>query len=387
MTNPLTLILDLCAGPGGWSQALRALGLSDVGIELDPSACATRAATGHTTVRADIAFFPVHRLIRRLWGLIASPPCQGFSMAGLRAGWDDLDLIRRALADLAAGRDTRAELAARAADPRSLLMAEPLRYALAGRPEWVACEQVPGVLPLWRETARHLRAAGYSTWTGVLNAADYGVPQTRTRAILIASRIRQVHRPEPTHAKNPDAGVLFGPELRPWISMAQALGWSEPAIVNTRGQRRTPGGNEFCADRPAWTLTEKTRSWMLRAGTRTHSPVRGADQPSPTLVFGHALNDISWVRERPATTVGSTARIAKPGHRDRAHGERQFADSVRIEAWEAAVLQGFPPDYPWQGTKTKVFEQIGNAVPPPLARAVLAEATGLHSAVPLMAGS
>ncbi len=88
------------------------------------------------------------------------------SAAGLRTGWADLDEIPALLADLAAGRDTRSAFAARVADPRSLLIAEPLRYALAARPAWVACEQVPAVLPLWQRDRPHLQAAGYSTWTG-----------------------------------------------------------------------------------------------------------------------------------------------------------------------------------------------------------------------------
>ena len=141
------LVLDLFAGPGGWSHAARALGLKEIGIELDQSACATRRAAGHATIRADVAALPVAQLAGRLLGVIGSPPCQGMSAAGLRTGWADLDIIPALLADLATGRDTRSAYAAKVTDPRSLLIVEPLRYALAARPAWVACEQVPAVLP------------------------------------------------------------------------------------------------------------------------------------------------------------------------------------------------------------------------------------------------
>jgi DNA (cytosine-5)-methyltransferase 1 len=343
------LVIDLCAGPGGWSHAARALGLNEIGIELDPAACATRRAAGHLIIRADIAALPVAHLAGKLFGVIGSPPCQGMSIGGLRAGWDDFDAVLRLLADLASGRDTRAELAPEVADARSLLIAEPLRYALAACPAWVACEQVPAVLPLWEATARHLRAAGYATWVGILNAADYGVPQTRCRAFLIASRSRRVHRPEPTHDQNPGP-VLFGAELQPWVSMADALGWDQVPTVNTRGDRYTGGGNDFTAARPAWTLTKSARTWKLRQSTRAHATARTLDKPAGTLLFGPHLNNVSWTDEQGT---------------DR-----------RLTADQAAILQGFPPDYPFAGTRTKVFEQIGNAVPPPLAGAVLAVATG-----------
>jgi DNA (cytosine-5)-methyltransferase 1 len=77
----------------------------------------------------------------------------------------------------------------------------------------------------------------------------------------------------------------------------------------------------------------------------------------------------------------ATARIATPSARDRDPGWRpgdpwpsQFKNAVRISVEEAATLQGFPPDYPWQGSRTRCFLQIGNAVCPPLARLVVASA-------------
>jgi DNA (cytosine-5)-methyltransferase 1 len=55
-----------------------------------------------------------------------------------------------------------------------------------------------------------------------------------------------------------------------------------------------------------------------------------------------------------------------------AEGSREPGDAVRIGVEEAAVLQGFRADYPWQGSRSRRFLQIGNAVCPPLARLVVA---------------
>jgi len=85
-----------------------------------------------------------------------------------------------------------------------------------------------------------------------------------------------------------------------------------------------------------------------------------------------------WTKRRPATTVLSTPRISAPSARDRDPGWRpgdpwppQFQNAVRISVEEAAALQGFRPDYPWQGSRSRRFMQIGNAVCPPLARLVI----------------
>ncbi|MYS45669.1 DNA cytosine methyltransferase [Streptomyces sp. SID5998] len=336
--------LDLFAGPGGWSQGLHALGLTDIGIETDPAVCATRTAAGHATIRADVAAHPTAPLRGKVSGLIGSPPCQTFSAAGLRAGNTDLPLCHQALDDLAHGRDTRGELRAACTDTRSLLVVEPLRYALDLRPDWIALEEVPAVLPLFEHTARLLAGVGYSTWTGVLNAADFGLAQTRRRAFLIASRTRPALPPDPTHADGGTPTDLFGAGLPPWRTMGDVLG-CPPALVVTRGNHTT-GGSSFPTTGPSWAVTGRARSWMLKVGNRPSATRRRLDQPAPTLLFGKALNDVSWI-----DSDGAPVR--------------------RLAVEEAAVLQGFPAGYPWAGSRTKQFQQIGNAVPPPLATAVL----------------
>ncbi|MFF2228279.1 DNA cytosine methyltransferase [Streptomyces globisporus] len=448
------LIVEGFHGPGGWAEGRRILGLTTraVGMEWDAAACNTAKAAGHTVIRCDVATMPTAPFQRRVKGKVDSPPCQAWSRAGKGLGLVDQPLVHQAVEDLAAGRDTRAKLLTACKDPRSLLAAEPMRWHHDLRPEWIAMEEVPDVLPLWKQYAAILRTWGYSVWVGILNAADYGVPQTRRRAILIASRVRTVGPPAPTHTQHPGGEDLFGDNLPGWVSMADALGWNEGIVVNTRGERRTPGGNEFSADEPSQALVKSARSWVLRNGTQKNAAVRELDEPAGTLFFGARCNDVSWVlrngnqpnaavrssnepaptmafgnnsarvewvlksrrdsdawvakegprenrrvsepaptftgeahrwgwtQTRPATTVCATDRIAPPGHRDRSpKGESQFAspDTVRITQAEAAVLQSFPADYPWQGTKTKQFEQIGNAVPPLLAAHVLSAATGV----------
>lgn len=331
------MILDLFAGPGGWSEGLRILGMADIGIEWDASACATRAAAGHRTIRADVSAYPTAPFVGKVTGLIASPPCQDFSVAGKGAG--------------------------RTGD-RGRHVDEVIRWADALRPEWIACEEVPPVLPIWEDFATVFRSWGYSAWCGVLNAANYGVPQTRQRAFLIASRVRPALPPEPTHAKAP-APSLFGPELAPWVSMADALGWPE---VMSGGQ------------------------WVLRSGQTVAGADlarRPADRPALTVLSRSDL----WCWEQPATTVAGDPRITARCHHDEGSqgsnaksttqvraGDYEGTEPVKLTPAEALLLQSFPPGYPVQGTKTKRFEQIGNAVPPLLAAHVVASVADVQLA-------
>ena len=335
-----------------------------------------------------------------MWGLIASPPCQAYSLAGKRLGREDKPHVIACAHELAAGHDTRAEHQAQCADPRSLLIVEPLRFAVVLRPRWIAFEQVPPALELWTLFASLLTSHGYRTAVGVLSAERYGVPQTRRRAFLIASLDGPVRLPEPTHRSfnphHPDLVPAGDEELLPWISMAASTRLGLPGDqLHQRPYRRAVGAHVVSrapTNKPARTVDTRCGSWTVEPGAPEHATcgldtrqrhclVRPLRRPAPTLTAtGLANSRTFWACHRPATTVLGDARVQPPGHKRNRHDppgryqERRGERAIRITVQQAGILQGFRPDYPWQGSRGQQFMQVGNAVCPPVARAVLAEA-------------
>lgn len=299
--------LDLFAGAGGWDVGARRLGLKVDRVEIWNVANATAAEAGFATVHKDVTTFETRPYSHDLH--LASPSCKRYSISGNGAGRRALDQV---LTGVRLYRDGRVldhvQATALIGDADAALTLEPLRIALEGMPEFIAWEQTPAVLPVWQACAAVLAEHGYSTITGILDAADYGVPQTRRRAILLAQYgIDPVTMPPVSHSDP--------------VTMAEAIGWgmdSRPSMTVTGGGTYTGGAEPF---------GNAARKGMLREMEAGRWVARNAPGMRPTVA-------------------------------------------------EAATLQTFPADHPWQGSQGQKFQQIGNAVPPLLAESLIRHLVG-----------
>jgi DNA (cytosine-5)-methyltransferase 1 len=368
-------VLDLFAGAGGFSLGAHALTDYMWGIELDADAVATQKAYGMLSDRADITTLDPHNYAdqpryREMLGdtlhVHASPPCQSFSVAGKGDGRKHLEALGRAAYYIIIRGEHFEDLSE--VPEGSLLVLEPARWIHALRPDSISMEQVRSVLPIWESYAAGLRVLGYQTWTALLHSEQHGVPQTRTRAWLGASLHREVEAPNPTHSRyhvrNPaklDAGLL------PWVSMAEALGWGmtkRGSHTVTAGGTSTGGAELFGnGARQQMAKHEERGDW---SSGLVGFPRRTDGRGEVTTIDGIDYRARDF-RKGVQPAFGLTSKSQYWTH----VGDRAGTTARRVTVEEAGILQGFPDDFPWQGSKTSQFRQVGNAVNPAVAEAVL----------------
>ncbi|MFI0775905.1 DNA cytosine methyltransferase [Streptomyces sp. NPDC021212] len=325
--------VEICAGAGGQAVGLHKAGFQHLAlIEIDDYACATLELNvtgnpewdGCKVLKRDLTKFKVDELGLKegeLDLLAGGVPCPPFSAAGKQLGEDDeRDLF-----------------------PEMLRMVETLR------PKAVMIENVRGLLEppekfsRYRDDIEHrLREAGYvKCYWKVLEARDYGVPQLRPRAILVAMLKEYAEYFEWTE-----------PETRPLLTMAEALA---PSMRKRYDRSGDPRGKSAY------------KRWLREAR-------KGS--VAPTLVGGskkHGGADLGPTRAKEAwRKLGVCGLGVANEPEDLKDPERDlFADrGPKLTVSQAAIIQGFPTDWKFAGRKTAAYRQVGNAFPPPVAQAV-----------------
>ena len=368
--------VDLFAGAGGMSLGFEQAGFDvAAAVEYDPVHCATHefnfpgcAAICRSVADIDGSYIRSHSRIgdRPVDVLFGGAPCQGFSMIGKRA----LD------------------------DPRNALVEHFVRLVVDLKASYFVFENVRGLTigahrKLLEEIMEEFRKNGYGVLEDyqVLNAAHYGVPQNRQRLFLMGARkgFPLPEYPEATHVVNGDAGTgnLFRrptptvwdalrdiPEAddyeellhRDWVKakFKKSTDYSAPL----RGDEDDPGDYATPREFDPSLLTSSRRTVHTDLSKRRFLETRPGDT-EPVSRF-HKLDPKGVCNTIRAGTASDHGAFTSPRP---IHPHSPRCITVR----EAARLHSYPDWFRLHVTKWHGFRQIGNSVPPFLARAVAAK--------------
>lgn len=295
-------VISLFSGAGGLDLGLIQAGNTVIWAnDIDENAVATyKENIGDHIVCDDIKNIAI-RDLPDAEVVVGGFPCQGFSLANRRRSIED---------------------------ERNQLYRFFYDTIKEKQPKFFIAENVKGILSLGkgeliRQIVDDFKGAGYLTEIHLVNMADYGVPQTRQRVLIIGQRTdigekMLFHFPEPTHSKD-------GKTLPKWVSIKEAIDhFPDPDIENS-------------------VVNHVYSAYKVEYRNFTGHRQTDPDKPSPTIL---------------ARGNGKGGVCAIPHY----NGKRRL--SIR----ESASVQTFPEDFRFLGSMSACYRQIGNAVPVKFAR-------------------
>lgn len=337
--------VDLFCGAGGLTLGLKRAGFDVVvGVEAYPEIAKTYKANHPRTkllvkdVR-DVTGKEIFKLARRRKiDLVAGcPPCQGFSQ----------------LTEKYKRRDSRNDL-----------VLEMARLIEEIEPKMVMMENVPGIVTKGKaildKFVSKLRRLGYSTNRDILQMADFGVPQSRRRFVLVAGKGFNIPLPKPTHCFKRDESR----NLKPWKTLERVIrGMPEPATLSFALQNGGPDEFNWHVIRDLKEISIKRLEAIKEGDNRLALPrhLRPKCHKTKKAGFRNVYGRLRWDNVSGTVTTGCTT----PCMGRFGHPNQDRTISIR----EAALIQTFPLNYRF---KTKFMDAacnlVGNALPPRFAQ-------------------
>jgi DNA (cytosine-5)-methyltransferase 1 len=336
--------IDLFCGAGGLTLGLKKAGFKVVaGVELNSEVTKTYKANHRKTklLIKDVREVTGKELlnaagVKRIDLIAGCPPCQGFSQL--------TEKYKRE-------------------DPRNDLVLEMARIIEEIKPKMVMMENVPKIATKGKkmldEFVSRLTKMGYCVNKGILQMADYGVPQSRRRFVLLAGKGFEIPLPNPTHYRKGDEAK----KLKPWITLSEVIkSTKKPVTLAVANEKGGPEKFNWHVVRDLQEISIERLRAIREGDNRLALPLhlRPKCHKTKKAGFRNVYGRLSWNNVSGTITSGCTTPcMGRFGHP---------TENRTISIREAALIQTFPMNY---RLKTKFMDTacdlMGNALPPKFA--------------------
>lgn len=337
-------VADLFAGVGGMSEGFKMAGFNisfAVEFDKDIAYAYQQNHEGTKMFNSDICQLDVkelHKEFPDIDVIIGGPPCQGFSQKGKRLSLDD---------------------------PRNFLFMQYVRFVKEFKPKYFVLENVPAIITTSKgyfkdQIVKAFSDLGYDVKYGILSASDYGVPQERHRAVFLGQKGKlEIDLPKPNGMHTTIKDAIYD---LPFIASGEGTEVADyDKAPFTEYQKIMRKGSKHLYNH----IATKHNAVALR---RLAMLPKGADREVlPPEERTKSIYSGTWCRmKEDDISVTITTRYDTPSSGRFTHPILDRCITTR----EAARIQSFPDIFRFYGTKTSQMKQVGNAVPPLLAKAI-----------------